>query len=98
MALPEDERNARQQEGLAAWHDWMAEHEDLIVDVGGPLGKTKAVSPDGVEDISNNLSGFVVLYADSHEEAAELFVGHPHFAIFPGERVEIMPIMPIPAA
>jgi len=36
--------------------------------------------------------------ADSHAAAAKLFESHPHFAIFPGERVEIMPVLPIPGA
>jgi len=34
---------------------------------------------------------------ESHAAAARLFENHPHFAIFPGESVEIMPILPIPA-
>jgi hypothetical protein len=25
-----------------------------------------------------------------------MFENHPHFAIFPGEAVEIMPVLPIP--
>jgi hypothetical protein len=28
--------------------------------------------------------------------AARLFEKHPHFMIFPGESVEIMPVLPIP--
>jgi hypothetical protein len=28
--------------------------------------------------------------------AAKLFEDHPHFAIFRGEAIEIMPILPIP--
>ena len=32
----------------------------------------------------------------AQEAAAKLFENHPHFAIFPGERVEIMPVLPIP--
>ena len=35
--------------------------------------------------------------ADSHEAAAKLFENHPHFTIFPGESVEVMPVLPIPA-
>jgi hypothetical protein len=27
-----------------------------------------------------------------------LFEGHPHFAIFPGDSVEVMPVLPIPGA
>jgi len=29
--------------------------------------------------------------------AAKMFEHHPHFLIFPGEGVEIMPVLPIPA-
>jgi hypothetical protein len=38
-----------------------------------------------------------VVCADSHEAAATLFENHPHFMIFPGESVEVMPVLPIPA-
>lgn len=41
---------------------------------------------------------YMVVRADSHEAAAKLFERHPHFTIFPGESVEIMPVLPIPGA
>ncbi len=96
VALPEAEQKAKMQQGIAAWHGWMDRHKDAIAFNGGPLGKTKKVSPDGIADISNALSGFVIVKADSHEAAARLFENHPHFTIFPGEGVEVMPVMPIP--
>ena len=40
----------------------------------------------------------MVVRAESHEAAAKLFENHPHFTIFPGEGVEIMPVLPIPGA
>ncbi|WP_454621373.1 hypothetical protein [Bradyrhizobium cenepequi] len=95
-ALPEAERRAKEQQGMAAWKAWVEKHQDVIVGMGGPLGKTKKVDASGIADISNELSGFTVLRASSHEAAAKLFENHPHFAIFPGERVEIMPVLPIP--
>ena len=55
-------------------------------------------SQGGVEDISNAMGAYTVVRADSHEAAAKLFEDHPHFAIFPGESVEIMPVLPIPGA
>ena len=64
--------------------------------MGGPLGKTKKVDARGVADIANELGAFTVVRAASHEAAAKMFENHPHFAIFPGERVEIMPVLPIP--
>lgn len=97
-ALPEGERLARQQAGIAAWKAWVEKNQAAIVGMGGPLGKTKRVSEGGIEDISNLLSAYTVVRADSHEAAAKLFEQHPHFAIFPGEAVEIMPVLPIPGA
>jgi len=95
-ALAEGERNARQQRGIAAWKAWVEKHQAAIVAMGGPLGKTKKVSPQGVADISNLLTAFTVVRAPSHEAAAKMFEDHPHFSIFPGEAVEIMPVLPIP--
>jgi hypothetical protein len=95
-ALPEAERKKKEQQGMAAWHAWAQQHQAAIVEMGGPLGKTKQISSNGISDISNALSGFSVVRAESHEAAAALFRNHPHFAIFPGESVEVMPIMPIP--
>jgi hypothetical protein len=98
MALPEAERQAKERDGIAAWKAWMEKHQAIIVGTGGPLGKTKRVSQQGIADVSNELSGYVVVRAASHEAAAKLFEGHPQFTIFPGEGVEIMPVLPIPGA
>ena len=64
--------------------------------MGGPVGKTKKVTPRGTEDASNNIGAFMVVRADSHDAAAKLFEKHPHYTIFPGDSVEIMPVLPIP--
>jgi len=95
-ALSESERAAKQKEGGAAWGGWMAKHGASVVAGGGPLGKTKRVSERGVEDTSNEVGAFVVVRAPSHEAAAKMFENHPHFSIFPGEAVEVMPVLPIP--
>jgi hypothetical protein len=84
--------------GMQAWSDWMTRHADRIVEGGGPLGKTKRVSPSGIADISNHLAAYVVVDADDHQAAAQMFEGHPHFTIFPGDGVEVMPLLPIPTA
>ena len=97
FALPDDERNAKMREGIVAWHGWMEKHKDVLVYDGGPLGKTKKVGPDGITDISNEMGGFCVITAPSHEAAAKLFENHPHFSIFPGERVDVMPVTAVPS-
>jgi hypothetical protein len=98
MALPEAERRAKEQAGIAAWKAWVEKYQTAISTMGGPLGKTKKVTPPGIEDVSNEMSAFMVVRAESHEAAARLFEKHPHFTIFPGESVEIMPVLPIPGA
>ena len=51
-ALPEAERRAREQQGIAAWKAWVEKHQAAIVAMGGPLGKTKKVDSSGIADIS----------------------------------------------
>ena len=84
--------------GMAAWQAWGARYKDQIVAFGGPLGKTKRVTKSGVADTSNNLAAYVIVEADSHQAAAAMFENHPHFAIFPGDGVDVMPCLPVPGA
>jgi hypothetical protein len=97
-ALSETDRRAKEQEGMAAWMAWVNKHQAAIVTMGGPLGKTKKISQQGIEDTSNHMGAFTVVRADSHEAAAKMFDKHPHFSIFPGDAVEVMPVLPIPGA
>src|SRR5262245_44432318 len=82
---------ARRSAGLAALKAWDEKHKDAIVYMGGPLGPTKRTSADGVADVVNELTVFVVVCAPSHQAAAEMFEGHPHFTIFPCDSVDVIP-------
>ena len=97
-SMPEAERRQREAEGIKAWNQWVEKNKGSIVDVGAPLGRTKRAAKAGLSDIRNNLTAYTVVQADSHEAAAKLFVNHPHFTIFPGDGVEVMPLLPIPGA
>ncbi len=92
-AMTEEERRAKDEVGLAALAAWDAAHEGVIVYAGGPLGPTKRVGDDGVTDVVNELTVFVVVRAPSHEAAAKLFENHPHCTIFPCDCVEVMPLL-----
>lgn len=94
--LDAGKRKELEASGMKAWGDWMTTHKAAIVDPGGPLGKTKRTSAQGVSDTKNTMTGYVTLQAESHEAAAKMFEKHPHFTIFPGESVEIMECLPIP--
>jgi hypothetical protein len=95
-ALDEATQKARDKQGMEAWVRWGEKNAAAIVDNGPPLGKTKRVGPNGVSDVRNDLTGYVIVRAESHEAAAKLFLDHPHFTIFPGAGVEVMECLPMP--
>ena len=94
--MEEGKRKQLEAAGIKAWGDWMKKHQADIVDTGGPLGKTKRAAAQGVSDTKNNMGGYVVVKAASHEAAAKMFEKHPSFSHFPGEAIEIMEVLPIP--
>jgi len=67
QAGPPDQATAAK--GIQAWGEWMGRHADKIVEGGGPLGKTKKVSNDGITDIRNSMAGYVVLEASDIDAA-----------------------------
>jgi hypothetical protein len=95
-AMDEATRKKREESGIKAWGEWMVANKSAVVEQGGPLGKTKRTSAQGVSDTKNSMTGYVVIQAQSHEAAARMFEDHPHFTIFPGDSVEIMECLPIP--
>jgi hypothetical protein len=94
--LNEAARKEQEKKGVAAWQAWASKNQSRIVEMGGPLSKTKRVDPKGIHDIRNQLGAFTIVQAESQEEAAKLFLNHPHFTIFPGDGVEVMEVLPIP--
>lgn len=87
---------ATAERGMRAWGDWMTRNAARVIDSGGPLGPTKTASVSGVADSRNALAGYVIVEAEDHAAAAQLFEDHPHFSIFPGDGVDVMPILAIP--
>ena len=94
--MDDEKRKKLEAAGLKAWMDWGVEHASAIVDQGSPLGKTKRAAREGITDIKNGMTGYVIVQAESHEAAARMFKQHPHFMIFPGDSVEIMECLPLP--
>ena len=95
-AMDEKMRKDNDQAGMSAWSKWVTDNKASIADMGSPLGKTKHVDKNGITDVKNDMGAWTVVQASSQEEAAKLFLNHPHFAIFPGEAVEVMECLPIP--
>ncbi|MBR0656751.1 YciI family protein [Plastoroseomonas arctica] len=94
--LPKSEQDAIDARGVQAWAAWEAANAARFADRGGMVGKTRRVSRDGMADAANAICGYVIVEADSIDAAARLFENHPHFAIFPGDTVDIMPFVTEP--
>lgn len=76
------------------WMTWMKE-KGGVVDMGAPLGKTKKVTPGEVSDMRNEIGGYSIIEANSHEEAAKKMQDSPHFTMMPGGWIEVTEIMPM---
>lgn len=94
--LSEADKKQRTQDGIRLWGEWAQKYAQNIKDQGAPLGKTKLVNENGISDTKNALTGYTLIEAESHEEAAKMFLDHPHFKIFPGDSLEIVECLPIP--
>jgi hypothetical protein len=95
--LPKAEQDAIDAAGLKRWAEWEEEHAVSITDRGGMVGKTLRVSRDGIAGAVNPFCGYIVVEAESIEAAARLFEDHPHFSVFPGDGVDVMPFLTEPA-
>lgn len=81
---------------MDAWTQWMKNHKEDLVDPGAPLGKTKRVTFQGVVDVKNDVLGYSIVQADSHESAAELFADSPHLQM-EGTTIDVMKIGEMPS-
>ena len=86
----------QQKKGMDAWMKWMNANKASIVEGGAPLGETKRVDSRGASDTKNEVCGYSVVQAESHDAATKIFgKDHPHLQM-PGAWIEIMDIMPLP--
>src|SRR3954449_5510775 len=86
----------QQKKGMDAWMKWMNENKTSLVDCGAPLGITKRVDSSGASNTKNEMGGYSVVQAETHDAAAKMFgKEHPHLQV-PGAWIEIVEIMPMP--
>ncbi|MFF0088082.1 hypothetical protein ACFYR1_52130 [Streptomyces canus] len=84
-------------EFMNAWAAWAQKNEHALVDPGSPLFRKKVVTARGVEDFSDSKTGYAIVEAKSHEDAARLFSDHPHIAVAPGNSIEVLECPPNPS-
>ena len=86
----------QQKKGMDAWMKWMNANKTSLVDGGAPLGKTKRVDSNGASNTKNEIGGYSVVQAETHDAATKMFgKEHPHLQV-PGAWIEIVEIMPMP--
>lgn len=90
MKKPRAERDEAEKKMREEWNVWMAAHSGMIKETNSG-GKTKRVTSDGISDTKNDIMLYSVIEAESHEEAAKAYEGHPHFGI-PQASIEVMAI------
>jgi hypothetical protein len=95
MKKPVEERKEAEEKMQAEWKKWMSDHMNVFADKGAGVGKTKRVNSQGVSDTRNDIMLYAIVEAESHEAAAKIFEGHPHFQI-PQSSIEVMAINPLP--
>ena len=79
-------------EVMGRWNAWLDGMGEAAVDRGNPVGVSRTVSAEGVEDNggSNPLSGYSIVEADTLEKAIEISKGCPHLD---GGTIEVAEIM-----
>lgn len=92
-ARPKAEQAATDKAGLKAWEEWSRRHAAAIVATDVMVGRTRRVTKSGVVDGRNQIAGFVIVEADDIAAAASLFTDHPHITVFPGDGIDIMPVV-----
>ena len=98
-AMDEMMKNSSQEErdkSMEEWTKWMQAKGSAIVEMGAPVGKNKRVTSGGIEDVRNEVGGYTIVEAGTHEEAAQLFTDNPGL-LMPGGYVDVLAIVEMPA-
>lgn len=83
--------------GMQPWFDWKDRYGDRIVDLGAPFIKTMNVQEDAsVIPSKRGASGYMIIAAESEEEALEILQASPLFPSFGGSEIELLEMMDVP--
>ena len=92
-ARPKPEQEAIDKIGLKAWEEWRERNAAAIVASDIMVGKTTRVTKSGIAAAQNQIAGFLIVEAADITAAAGLFQDHPHITIFPGDGIDVMPVL-----
>src|SRR5262245_37864424 len=87
------EQEAIDKVGLKAWEEWGKRNAAAIVAADVMVGKTVRITKTGIADAQNQIAGFLIIEAPDITAAAGLFQDHPHITVFPGDGIDVMPVV-----
>lgn len=93
MQKDTDERAAEEEKMRTEWNEWTAKHTANILETAG-AGATTRVTTAGASQTKNEVMMYSLVEAESAEDAAKMFEGHPHLGI-PEASIEIMAANPL---
>ena len=91
------QRKVAEEKMQDEWRHWMKNHDKMLADQGGGVGKTKRISAKGLSEGKNDIMLYSIVEAQSQDAAAKSFQNHPHLQI-PEASIEVMAINPMPGA
>ncbi len=84
------EQKMRLEKGQEALAQWTEKYQSKII-YNGPLDeRTKVVDQQGIRDIPSQIGALVILKENSLDDAAKIFLDHPHFVYFPGDAIDVI--------
>ena len=92
-ALPKSEQDAIDARGLKAWEAWDKRNAAALVAGDVMAGKATRVTTAGIAPAQNQIAGFRIVEAADIAAAAQMFQDHPHITIFPGDGIDVMPVV-----
>ena len=71
-SMPESQAEIDRE--MAAWGAWMEKYHANMKDPGNPVGKSKTITKDGVEDHggANPMAGYTIITADDMDAAVAI--------------------------
>ena len=92
-AQAKSEQEATDKLGLKAWKEWCERNAAAIVATDVMVGKTRRVTTSGIADAQNQIAGYLIVEAADITAAAGIFQDHPHITVFPGDGIDVMPVV-----
>jgi hypothetical protein len=89
LALPDEEREEAFEAEVEDLENWALAHKASIVDPGSVLGMNQRLDVEGAANLTNDLTGYVIVRAEDDDHAALLFEDHPVLKL-PGAYIELM--------